>query len=245
MRPRLDSRNMVVVGVSLSTLTAFWIRVCIGLRGGIWRDEGLFLSIVRMPTWGEVIDFLRLHESHPPLFYALVRVWLAIFGDSEQHALVVVALIGALAVPAVYFVGRELFSSKAAVAASCLVVFSPVLTEYSAEVRPYSFLTLGVLASSFALVRALHGGRTVAWAAYVVTAVVLIYTHNWSWLVLGAQFVVSLILIGRAKTRRNNLLMKGSISAAAIIILFAPWLSTLAYQAGNAGHAALSVTGLS
>lgn len=244
-RAHIASRKVMFFALLTATLTAFLIRLCIAMRGGLWRDEGLFLSIVRMPTWGGMIDFLRWHESHPPLFYVMLRGWLAIAGDSERSALVLVTFLGALIVPAVYFVGRELFSSKAAVAASVLVVFSPILTEYSAAVRPYSFLTLGVLASSFLLVRALHEWRTSMWAAYAFTAVVLIYTHNWSWLVLGAQFFIALILIGRAKTRRRTLLFKGSVSAAFIIVLFAPWLSTLAYQAGNAGHAVLGLTGLS
>ena len=127
----IPARDLLVV-LGLSTL-ALVLRLLVAERGGLWRDEALFLFVVRSESWRSMLDFLKLHESHPPLFYAVMRLWLSAFEDSDASAVVLPVTFGVILVPTLYFVGASLFSRRLGLLAAALGALSPALTEYSAE----------------------------------------------------------------------------------------------------------------
>lgn len=43
--------------------------------GGFWVDKAQALEVMGLPTVGETIAFLAQHESHPPVYYVLMRGW--------------------------------------------------------------------------------------------------------------------------------------------------------------------------
>ena len=47
-------------------------------------------------------DFLQFHESHPPLFYVLMRLWGVAFGFRDSVLLVFMGVIIAMVVLALY-----------------------------------------------------------------------------------------------------------------------------------------------
>src|SRR3954447_26046896 len=79
---------------------------------GFWIDEGLSVGIADRPL-SEIPAALRLDGS-PPLYYALLHVWMAVFGSSEEatHALSLVFAI--LTVPAMWWAVKAAFGSRAA-----------------------------------------------------------------------------------------------------------------------------------
>jgi uncharacterized membrane protein len=139
--------------VAAVTLFALVLRALFAARSGLWRDEALFLFVAQLPSWGAMLDFLRFHESHPPLFYALMRAWLAVAGSSDAAALVPPVLFGTLLAPCLYAVGARVFSRRTGMIAALLAAVAPLLVEYSAQVRPYSLLPLLCLLSTYFLWR--------------------------------------------------------------------------------------------
>jgi mannosyltransferase len=93
---------LFIAGLSALALA---VRLVIGLRGGLWRDEALFLSVIRLPSWEAMFSFLRLHESHPPLFYVLMRLWILVFGDTDARSVIPPVIFGVVLIPAIYYVG--------------------------------------------------------------------------------------------------------------------------------------------
>ncbi len=240
------SRGAVVSVVVVCTLLAFALRVFLAARSGLWRDEALFLFIVRSPSAGAMLEFLRLHESHPPLFYLLMRVWLNVFGDSETAALALPVLLGALLIPVIYLVGARVFSPTAGLVAALLAALSGALAENAALVRPYSLLPLLCLLSVFFLWESLNregapADRLRPWLAYGCATLALLYTHNWSWLVLGAQWAVVVLCWKRRPAGerigwRGRVLREWACVQAMVLTAYAPWLPSLIYQAQHAGH---------
>ncbi len=239
MRSAGDRRMIIFIGIL--TLVAAALRWTIATRGGLWRDEALFIAIVRLPEWSDMIEFLRFHESHPLLFYALMRVWLKLVGDSDSSALLLVVLIGGLLVPALYYFGRRLFSQRVGVIAAVIAVFSPPLVEYSAQIRPYSLLPLLVLVSCGSIALALNGHGPSAWLAYVLSTVALLYTHNWTWLICAGQFVFVAVFLIQVKSDRSRTALKATACAALILLSYTPWISALLFQVSTAGHAPLLI----
>jgi hypothetical protein len=223
---------------------ALVVRALIAMHSGLWRDEALFLFVVREPSWGAMLDFLRNHESHPPLFYAVMRVWLSLVGDTDATALAVPVVLGAALVPALYAVGARLLSWRVGLIAAALAAVSPIAVEHSAMVRPYSLLPLLALAATYALVRAVDLGGWRRWAGYALAMLALVYTHNWAWLVLGAQWVALAACLVRGVARpRGTILREWCLAQAAIALGFLPWLPSFVNQAAHAGHAPLDLYG--
>jgi mannosyltransferase len=225
---------LAVVGL---TAIAFVVRLFIALRGGLWRDEALFLSIVRLPSWDAMVSFLRLHESHPPLFYALMRLWILVFGDTDSGSVILPVFFGAALIPAIYLVGRSLFSERVGLLAAALVAVNPALIEFSATVRPYSLMPLLTLLSTYALIRGLQRGGVLTWMTHALSTVALVYTHNWGWLVVVGQWISITLLLSSTRTRPSKPRLKEWFAAQiAIGIAYLPWVSTLVYQTKHAGH---------
>jgi uncharacterized membrane protein len=184
--PALPGGRTAVL-VALVTLLGLALRIGMARRGGLYCDEAQFLGIVRLPTPKAMIEFLWDHESHPPLFYVLMRGWLAIFGDSDSAALALPVLLGTALVPAAYYVGCRTFSRRTGLLAASLIATAPVLAHYSGFVRPYSLLPLLCLASVYLLWRGIVGGAARIWIAQAWVNLAMLLTHNWAWMVFGAE----------------------------------------------------------
>jgi uncharacterized membrane protein len=231
----------------LATLVVggFVIRWVIATNGGYWRDEALFLFVARSPSWSAMVDFLRVHESHPPLYYALMRLWMTAFGTSDHSILFLPVFLGVVLIPVAFLIGRSAFSARAGLIAAILISVSPPLVEYSALARPYSFLPLLVITSSWLLVLSIESGDWRRWSLYSVTALALLLTHNWAFLVVGGQAVAVVTCLGNASIRRPKLLRESATAFASVALLYMPWMQTLLYQARHAGNDPLDVHGIS
>jgi 4-amino-4-deoxy-L-arabinose transferase-like glycosyltransferase len=190
-----------------------------------------------------MLDFLRFHESHPPLFYALMRAWLAVAGPSDAAALVPPVLFGALLAPCLYAVGARVFSRRTGMIAALLAAVAPLLVEYSAQVRPYSLLPLLCLLSTYFLWRGATASPSDGfrfWLGYVGATWALLLTHNWGWVVLAAQWLVVLfglaLLAATARLRTAARPAWAWLAAQAAVALgVSPWLPSLALQVRQAG----------
>lgn len=210
--------------------------MAIAFRGGLWRDEALFLSVVRLPSLGTMLDFLRMNESHPPLFYVAMRVWIFAFGDTDRGSLILPIAFGVALVPIIYFVGSRLFSERTGLLAAMLAAFFPALVEYSAVARPYSLMPLLTLLSTFTLIRGLQRGQLRTWTAYVPSTSALLYTHNWGWLVLTGEWIAVLVVVSSQMMRRRGVAREWLTAQAVICVVYIPWAPAFLYQIRHAGH---------
>jgi hypothetical protein len=222
------------IGLAVLTLLALVLRLLYATRSGFWRDEALFIAVTRLPAVTDVLAFLRDHESHPPLFYLMVRAWEGLVGGSDLALALLPVVIGLALVPAAFMVASRIFSRRAGWLAAALAAASPILVEHAALVRPYSWLPLLVLGQAYALWRALTGGGRGAWAAFGVLAALAAWSHNYAWVVLASFDLVALgwLLL---HDRRAVVGLAGSHGLA--LLLFAPWLPAFWYQVRHAGHA--------
>lgn len=220
------------------------LRAITAYHGGIWADESFLVLIIRLPSWAAMLDFLRFHESHPPFFYVLMRLWAALFGPADEVLLVLPVIIGTALVPAVYRCAERLFNQRVAILSATLVAVSPSLIEYSAQLRPYGLLPLLTLGACYGLARAIADGGFSHWGGYIAFTTLLLYTHNWGWLiVLGQVVTVCSVALSEASFRRRW----REVLAAwfAIGIFFLPWVPAFLYQTQHAGHSPVVIRSLS
>ena len=214
------------------------------LNAGFWIDEGLSVGIADRPL-GDIPAALRLDGS-PPLYYALLHVWIAVAGRSEEATHALSLLFAVLAVPATWWAVRGLFGTTAAWMGALLAAVNPFLTQYAQETRMYALVVLlGVLAcGAFARAYVLAGTpeepshrHRRRWAAgFALALAAMLYTHNWALFFgagCGAVWLGLLAVTPRAS--RRELLLGGAIGFGGALLLFLPWLPTILFQVQHTG----------
>ncbi len=203
----------------------------------LWVDEGITVMFSHL-SWPVVLGLHGGYDAHPPLYYALVKLVARVAPDTIAGRLVsVVAGTATLAV--LYLLVSRLAGKWVALAAALVLAVSPSHIWYSQEARQYALNVLLVLLSYLALVAYAQLGRR-AWAVlYGASLVLAMYVEYSALFALAPQAL--LILATFKRQRRRALVLLGAAIVAAL--LFAPWLPSLAVQAGpqsSQGQFALS-----
>lgn len=152
-----------------------------------WLDEIASLQYVLTRTPVEVITELPFVDRHPPLYYALLDGWIGVLGTGEAPVRLLSALFGVTALPVIYGIGKRLYDQQVGVLAAGLLAVSGLHLQQSQNARMYSLLVLATLVSMYWLVRlqATPDRRTAA--GYLLSTVVLGYTHAFGLFVVVAQ----------------------------------------------------------
>ena len=173
----------------------------------LWGDEGWSFYFAGM-TLPEMMRHTA-QDIHPPLYYALLHVWLNLIGSTSEGARPLSIMIGTLMVPVVWRLGSFLLDRRAALLGSVLTAFAPLAVYYSQEVRMYMLVTLLGAASWYFFARLVQvvphgvdeekgsGGwrvaspRQVRWSllGYVLTTAAALYTMYYAVFLLLAQAI--------------------------------------------------------
>ncbi len=179
-------------------------------------------------------------DVHPPLFYLLLKPWLALAGDGPATMRLPSVLLGLLAAGIAALVVREasrLDGRPAAWDAGPLVAFAlvalhPWQVEQGRNARMYALGIVLSAASSWLLFRALRpGARGSSWVRYGLAVAALAYTHYYAVFTVAAQAVAALVAVppeGRRRATRG-LVVAGMVAAGA----FVPWVPVLSAQASQ------------
>ena len=174
-------------------------------------------------TWASLVD----HPEHPPLYYVLAHGWGRLFGASVGGYRAIAAMFGAIALLAMFWVGRQLFPLSPPVAwvATALMALSPVQMIYSQEAREYSLWTIGLLLAHGTLVRALRLGTWPAWLLYGLTLGLAWYGSLVTGL-LGLSHLAVMVI-----SQRQRRPWVGFVAAQGLGLgLFLPWIWVIVRQ---------------
>lgn len=170
---RLAPREYMGLGLALCVFSI----ISLGniTRWSVWFDEGFSVYLARHDF--VQIASLTAHDVHPPLYYWILKVWMAIAGASELavRSLSLVCLLASIVI--MYFFVRRWFSVRAAQWSVALLACSPMLIRYSEEARMYALEVL-ILTAMTALIARLHARSTRrGWIFYGVLAGLACITH--------------------------------------------------------------------
>jgi mannosyltransferase len=216
--------------LALAAVTAAYHAHALGAP--LWMDEGISIGIASHPL--SAIPGLLRQDGSPPLYYVLLHLWMALAGRSESATHVLSLLFLALAVPAAVWAAWSPFGPLAGVLAGALVGLDPFLAYYADETRMYSLVLLLALLATGSFVRAFVLRRRLHVAVFPALLAALLYTHNWGLFYAAASALAFLGLLAAGPDRRG-LLRDGAMAFAGAAALYAPWLPTLAFQAGHTG----------
>ncbi len=184
----------------------------------LWFDE-IFSVHAAEQSWSGMWSFVAQDLIHPPLFYALLKVWMGLGGDGLLWLRLFPVLFAVLALVPFLYLCRELkFSNAAVTLALGLFAVNGALIKYSQTLRMYSLLMLLTLMSIWLFARYLHRGKSWIWLVFV--NILLVYSHYFGCLVVGAEFL-AILQFQRIKIGRAAMMVGVSLAA------FVPWLISI------------------
>jgi uncharacterized membrane protein len=159
---------------------------------------------------------------HPPLYYAIARLWSGWFGSSVTAIRSLPLVFSLLAFPALYWLAQELFATPTiSWLAVALLSVSPIFVRYAQEAREYSLWVVATMLSGAALLQAMRRQRPGEWLIYALAIALAFYSHLLSVYVVLAQAIYVVLL---ERFRPTKTLICYSLATALGVALFSPWL---------------------
>ncbi|MBI5034157.1 MAG: glycosyltransferase family 39 protein [Chloroflexi bacterium] len=217
---------------------------------------GLALRVVRLdfqPLWWDegysvffaTRDFATMLartaiDIHPPFYYAVMQIWMGIFGQDAVALRWLSVVFGVAAIPLLYALAHKLFSDRRlALIAAFLLAISPFHIYYSQEVRMYGLVTLLGIASTylFAQLLPMKSGTPQTFllaAIYIGVTAAALYTQYYAAFIIAFQFLFAVWYIARYNRALlrwhsiselwSNSLMHWLGAWIAIGVLYLPWV---------------------
>lgn len=232
-------RHFLLIVIA-SALFAMIISMGIGMQQSVWFDEAYSIMLAKQPL--DQLLYLTSIDTHPPLYYVLLKAWAAVFGWSEfaLRSLSILALGGAVVVAGVFV--RRVFDARIALAVLPFLVVAPFLLRYGFEIRMYALAGLIGIAATYVLVRALQAKnsrqRWISYGLYAVLVAVGVYTLYYMAL-LWIAHVVWLVWLW-LKEKRSLFHAPWLLAYVGSVVLFLPWLPTFFKQVNNGALAPIA-----
>lgn len=202
--------------------------------GSFWFDEAFSTHFAAMPL--RQMWMMLQYEHNPLLHFLLLKGWMLLFGNTEIAARLLSAVLGCLAVFAIYLLGKRLYGASAGIFAAFLMSASTLMLYHQTEARMYALeVLLAVLVVYFAwIIRENKGVSNARIAVYALTGILLAHTHITAWaLIAGLAFYW---LLEQASGLLDARRFKALVYAhAAIILAVLPWLIPVARNKWAAG----------
>lgn len=225
---------------SIGAVVFMVISLWIGMQQSVWFDEAYSIIIAKQPA-AQLVHLTAL-DTHPPLYYLILKGWVSVFGWSELALRSLSILLGGIAVFVAALLLRRMFSARVAALALPFVALAPFLLRFGFEIRMYVLASLiGVLAT-YMLVRARQAGGGKDQRNYYIVYTILValgmYTLYYIavlWIAHAAWLVWSTLRDKKPLFRQPWLL-----AYVASIVLFLPWLPAFVSQISNGALASIS-----
>lgn len=189
------------------------------LASCLWFDEIFGIHAARH-DWAEIFKFVAADLIHPPLFYALLKVWIAVGGESLFWLRSLPVLLGVAAIVPIILLWRELrLETYQLNLALALLAVNGYLIKYAQEVRMYSLLFLLTCTSLWLFVKFINAERHSTKVLLALAAInfLLVYSHYYGWVVVTVE-LLTLLFWWRDKVARFLL------TIVALVLSYLPWL---------------------
>ncbi|MGC8976142.1 MAG: glycosyltransferase family 39 protein [Candidatus Ratteibacteria bacterium] len=202
-------------------LFGLFLRVLNIGKHSLWCDELLAVSIGKHSVkW--IIDYITYNDAHPPLFYIFVHYFIR-FKEDEVFLRTLPLFFGILCIPLSYIFGKKFKDEKTGLLFSTLVAINPALILWSQILKSYTFFTFLTLISFILFLTLLEKDKKTKWIIFfILTNSLLLYIHNFGFIVILIQFFILLVL----KKFDYNF----SLSYLATFFIYIPWLIKIPNQ---------------
>jgi len=183
------------------------------------QDFRLFLQSDPAKHIKDVTRGLLDTDTHPPLYFWIIYIWMKVFGDGLFAVRFFSVLMGVFAIFLAYRIGGYLFNQRVAGFCALFTAISAFSIRYSQEARAYSLImAIGLLSSLFVLRLEKNNKNSDAFWFAVFNALGL-YAHYFYAFVAVGQFAYFSI----AHRQESSKIRKFYLAVVGSLLLFSPW----------------------
>lgn len=153
----------------------------------VWYDEAVSVAASKLGFLEQIRWSLASSDNNPPLYYAFLRVWVLLFGDSEFAVRFPSAIFGSISILLIYIVCSQLFNRKAALFAALILAVSVFHIKFSQEGRVYTLSAFLALLSYYFFLKSATERTVINSTGYVVSSALLIYAHYYGLFIILSQ----------------------------------------------------------
>lgn len=198
----------------------------------LWFDEIAAITLAHQPL-ESLWSAWMARETNPPLYYTLLKGWMALFGESDAAVRLLSVAIGTAGIAAAWWLARRIGGVGAGLIAALLVATSAAHVDFSQEVRGYILAQTAALFGCATMVAYLERPRIAPLLGYAFAALVALYAHTTMILFVALANLAMLWLLRRD---RSGLAMWLAANAAiALLWSWWAWISLGQAAAGGAG----------
>lgn len=194
----------------------------------VWFDESYSAALIRHTI--PQIWAIAGQDSHPPLYFILLRFFSMVFGNGlavlrsfSAISIVFMALLGPFSI-------RRALGTRTSLIYTFLVFTLPILISFAQETRMYTLAAYFVTGAAVYGFLAARDAKKSDWVKFALFAIAGCYTHYFGLLAIMIYIAVlfTWIMIFRRSQWKVFL-----VSAFVIFAAYLPWLSSLAAQVGR------------
>ena len=215
-----------VWALTIATILGATLRVWDLGRESLWLDELSTALAMSRPTWQAFTNQLR-GDAHPPLFFALQRIFGQIAGIDEITVRLFPALAGIVCIPLVGLLGRAFYGIRSGAIAAFLLAVAPFAVEMSREGRSNSLLGMVSLLSLMCFLWWRGTGISRYLVAYGLTVAIMVWLHIFGTFVVIAQALWMLLYLGRSPAGRVQI-PRWIFTLVLGVLSYLPWASITA-----------------
>ncbi|MCK6625109.1 MAG: glycosyltransferase family 39 protein [Anaerolineae bacterium] len=214
------TRQITFAAALLLIAVGFGLRLYQLAAESYWYDELLQLDIAQglPPGVGGVTTIFPRLRGHAavPLDYLIAHFWI-LLGREEGWARLPAVMVGTLALPVVYQLGRRWLGRQAGLLLLALLALSPLHVRYSQEVRPYALVLLGVTLAIYAYWRLRDTGRLRYFIPLQVGVLIFSLAHFFAWTIFAPLLLFTTFDLWPEARRKQALKLIGLLAASLIL----------------------------
>lgn len=201
------------------------------------RAEKFLFKFENPASTAEVLSqFRSVDPLCPPLYAVLLNYWMKMFSGGDLAVRSLSALLSTLSVSGILFFCKSILNSRAAIFAGLLAAISPFAIHYAQEARMYSLVEFCAVLSGCSLILILKNDSIrqktfLLLTLYIVSTWAMINSHYTSLFLAAAEGGCAVLYL--LWKRRWALLLWLSLSWAATLLLWIPWLSLFLVSANS------------
>jgi mannosyltransferase len=225
------SKRTQIAALTLILLLAAATRILHIADQSLWIDEGITYFNIQSP---DLIQTLITTDVHPPLYFALLKGWIALAGGSVLSMRLFSALFSILAVALIAPLTKVLHRQSAwfrhpavPILAALLLTLSDPDVVLAQDVRMYTLRTVLVLLSMLAYLRWTYRPSLARAVLWVLPSIAMMYTQYQSAYILLVQGLHALLFL------RSGARWQAIGYLAFISICFLPWVGVVLTQRNN------------
>lgn len=186
------------------TLAAALLRV-FPLSQSLWQDEiGVYKTFMEPGILATIYPKSSM-GSHP-LMQILVTLFTNVVGVNEITLRLPVFMFAVATIPLLYFVSIKISGQRiVAVVAAVFMTINSYHIYYSFQMRGYALLIFFCILSVYLFIRLLYSFNKQIRLLYILTSIMLVYTHMWAlYLVIAQQIVLVVFLLYQLRKRDSQ-----------------------------------------